>query len=224
MSFEPKEAYWTQQRRELLRWFEDRAPSFVEGYVGALRLLYTPSFPGRIHFICHAIRDVYRHLPTLLGKKSLARPGEVFPGMVKDLAERWKKHPANPIPPSTPAGSDHTVSPQVYKCVQRIVRKSEEIADQLTVGNQLVIALFDSHDRRKDEFIPRWIIKSFDAEYDFFVKRAHLAKSVDSIPNDDGLAEHFEAFERAFHSLMGPYFSGKEELDAILQDTNESSG
>jgi hypothetical protein len=28
-------AYWTQQRRELARWFLHRAPSFVQGYIAA---------------------------------------------------------------------------------------------------------------------------------------------------------------------------------------------
>ena len=46
------------------------------------------------------------------------------------------------------------------------------------------------------------------------------SQSIDKVPNDDGLIAHFESFERAFHSLVGPYFSGKEELDAILHDTN----
>jgi hypothetical protein len=87
--------YWSQQRRELFQWLEDRAPSFVEGYVGAVRLLYMPCFPGRVHFICHAVRDIYRRLPSSLGIKSQSRPGEVFPDMVKKLRERWEKFPPN---------------------------------------------------------------------------------------------------------------------------------
>jgi len=73
---------------------------------------------------------------------------------------------------------------------------------------------------RDDRFIEPWIIDSFDNEYDFFVRRAHIALGLDSAPNDQGLAERVDAFERAFHSLVGPYFSGKEQLDAILQDAN----
>ncbi len=78
-------------------------------------------------------------------------------------------------------------------------------------------------DRHEDDFIQPWIIEAFDAEYNFFVRRAHLPASVDKVPSDDGLSEHFEAFERAFHSLVGPYFSGKDELDAILRDTNPAA-
>lgn len=215
----PQEPFWTRQRRELAQWFEDRAPSFVEGYVGAVRLLHMPTFHARVHFVCHAIRDIYRYLPTSLGAKLIPRPSEVFPNMVKDLATRWQKHP--PQLAHEP-GSDYSVSPQVYRYVERIVRKSVDMTNQhITVGQHLANALFHSLDRREDEFIAPWIIKSFNDEYDFFVSRAHLAQSVEKIPGADGLIENFEAFERAFHSLVGPYFSGKEELDAILQVTNE---
>ena len=218
-----KEPYWTQQRRELVQWFTDRAPSFVEGYVGAVHLLHAPLFPARIHFVCHAVRDIYRHLPMSFRAKSLPRPAEVFPNMVKVLAERWKEYPPKQTETSDSERTDFTVSPQVYRSVKKIVQKSLDIADQPTVGKQLAIALFRSLDRREDEFIHPWIMDSFDAEYNFFVTRAHLAKSVDKMPNDDGLIEHFEAFERSFHSLVGPYFSGKEELDGILQDTNKAT-
>lgn len=215
--------YWTKQRRELVRWLDDRAPSFTEGYVGAVRLLHIPSFPGRVHLVCHVVRDIYRYLPAALGGVSLPRPGEVFPGMVKTLAEQWERFPPNgPARPDS-VGSAIPVSPQVHDAVRKLVDKSRELRNQPTVGSQLAIALFRSLDRRSDEFIHPWIIGSFDDEYKFFVSRAHLARSLDEVPTDDRLMEHFEGFERAFHSLVGPYFSGKEELDAILRETNAAT-
>ncbi|MDI6448672.1 hypothetical protein [Anaerobaca lacustris] len=215
------EHYWTKQRRELIWWMEDQAPSFVEGYVGAVRLLYTPSFPARVHFICHVVRDIYRRLPSSLGVKSLPRPAEVFPNMVKELVTRWEKSPVSAKNRSDNMDPQFVISSQVYRQIKAIVQKSKQIAEQPTVGKQLAIVLFRSLDRRQDDFIHPWIIESFDSEYDFFVQRAHLAESMDKVPNGAGLVPHFEGFERAFHSLVGPYFSGKEELDAILQDTNQ---
>lgn len=85
------QTYWTRQREELATWISDRAPPFLDGYVGALTLLHMPPFPARINFICHAIRDIYRLLPASLGLKPLPRPSEVLPGMVKKLYESWSK-------------------------------------------------------------------------------------------------------------------------------------
>jgi hypothetical protein len=105
----------------------------------------------------------------------------------------------------------------------RIIEAAERFAEQRSVGANLAIALFRALDRREDDFIPPWVIRSFDEEYDFFVSRAHLGRELDQVPADAGLKDHFEAFERSFHSVVGPYFSGKEELDAILQDTNTAA-
>lgn len=215
--------YWTQQRRELVQWLEDRAPSFTYGYVAAIRLLYTPAFPARVHLVCHLVRDMYHFLPAALGMKTLPRPGEVFPCMIKDLAKKWQESGSTLSRESGSVGSDVPVSAEVYCCISRLVNKYGDIADQPSIGKQLATALFRSANRREDEFIHPWIIKSFDSEYKFFVKRAHLARTLDKVPTDEGLMEHFEAFERAFHSLVGSYFTGKEELDAILQDTNATT-
>jgi len=107
-------SYWTKQRRELVQWLDDRAPSFTEGYVGAVRLLHTSSFPARVHLICHVVRDIYRHLPAALGAQSMPRPGEVFPSMVKTLAEQWHKFPPKESEGFERIGSDIVVSAQVH--------------------------------------------------------------------------------------------------------------
>lgn len=213
-------SYWTRQHRELAQWFDDRAPSFTEAYKAAVVLLHTPRFPGRVHLICHVVRDIYRCLPTALGVKALSRRSEAYPQMVESLADRWKKFPPTERKSSDLNGPDVLVSSQVHGAVRQLVEKSAELKDQPSVGKQLASVLFRSLDRRANDYIDPWIITAFDSEYDFFMGRAHLRTKPAHMPTDDGLLAHFEAFERAFHSLIGPYFSGKEELDAILQDTN----
>ena len=217
-------ALWTRQRRELASWFKDRAPSFVDGYSAALRLLYTPGFPARVHLVCHLVRDIYRYLPAALGTKGSSRPAEVFPGMVKELASLWDRVPPSPTTEIEAVDRHVLVHAKVYNHVVKIVEKSRQLArDKSTIGRNLVVTLFCSGERREGEFIPPWVIKAFDDEYDFFVERAHLAINEARMPTDDRLVERFEAFEHAFHSMIGSYFTGKDELDAILQDTNATA-
>ena len=116
------------------------------------------------------------------------------------------------------------MSSQLYSYLLEIVKKSNDFEKTKTsVGMQLAIVLYQSMDRKQEEFIPPRVIETFDAEYDFFVSRAHLAKSMDKVPSEDGLAARFQSFEKTFHALVGPYFSGKEELDEVLQDTNTAA-
>jgi hypothetical protein len=215
--------YWTPLRRELIQWFKDRAPAFVEGYRAAVFLLYNAWFPGRVRFICHAIRDIYRFLPGSLDATPHTRGGDVLPGMVKELARAWKDFPRSELSGSNEVRTDFAVSPQVYSHLQKLVEKSKEIT-KVSIGEQLAISLFRSLDRQSDQFLEPWIHRSFQEEHDFFVARAHFSKNADKKAcTEEDLLAHFEAFERAFHSLVGPYFRGKEELDALLQDTNEVS-
>lgn len=215
--------HWTDQRCELVQWLDGHAPSFTEGYVAAVQLLHTPSFPARVHLICHIVRDFYRYLPAALGMESESRPGEIFPSMVKNLTQQWGKTPPPATMLSEEIDSNVLVNTQVLRCVEEIVEKSKELTEQPRVGEQLAIALYRTLDRREEEFIPPWVLDAFHKEYKFFVTRAHLAIKFDKVPSDDGLVDHFQAFERAFHSSVGQYFTGKQELDEILQDTNREA-
>ena len=167
--------YWTRERREIAAWLNDHAPSFADGYEGAVQLLHTPALSARVHLICHLVRDIYRYLPGVIDAKAKAspRPAEVFPGMVKELAKQWKAFPPRTVKQCEDDSSDHRVSKQVYRHIAKLVEKSEKMAeDQPTVGRALARSLFRCGVRNVDEFIAPWIIKSFDAEYDFFVKGA----------------------------------------------------
>lgn len=213
--------WWSSLRSELHQWFKERAPSFADGYFASVQILNSSNFPARVHFICHAIRDIYRNLPASLGLKVQARPSEVFPNMVKDLVKICDAHPAELIEHGA-SQSMYAIAPKVFKQGEKIVKKSKQMSDQPTIGQQLAIALFRSQERG-DEFIEPRVMELFDSEYKFFVARAHLVSSIDRVPSDEGLVEHFERFEKAFHSIVGPYFSSKEKLDVILQDTNQQT-
>ena len=223
-TFADESTYWTRQRRELIRWFNERAPSFSEAYKAAVVLVHKPDFPARIHLICHAIRDIYASLPAALGETRTPRPSEVYPAMVKTLADRWKQFPPTDSKSEHKKSSDQIVSLQVYRSALNLVNKCDQLQNQASIGEQLAGALFAAVERKKDAYIDRWIIDAFNTEYKFFVNRAHLAVQLGKVPTEDGLMEHFQSFERAFHSMLGPYFGGVEELDAILRETNQASG
>lgn len=219
-------ADWTQERAEIARWLSDYAPSFVDGYTSAVSLLYMPDFPARIHLICHLVRDFYRKLPRALDTEnagSASRPNEVFPNMVVKLRNIWDANPPEQITEAGPEGVSFKMTGNMHSHLKKIVKASNDFKETKktrTIGARFAKVLYQTLDRSKEDSISPWIIAAFDAEYNFFVGRAHLAEHEDKMPNDEGLIEHFRSFEKTFHSLIGPYYSGKEELDAILQDTN----
>lgn len=59
-------SHWTPLRRELLNWFRANAAPLSEAYEGAIRLIDDGDFPGRIHFVAHAVRDISDRLIYVL--------------------------------------------------------------------------------------------------------------------------------------------------------------
>jgi hypothetical protein len=212
--------HWTPLRRELLKWFSERVPGFAEGYVAAVDLVHRADFPARVHLVCHLVRDIYRHLPQALGDTSKSSKGvEVYPPLVDSIRDLWEPDPLQEEDLGSDA--DRLISARAYGAVDELVRKSREVKEQESVGTRLARALFRAVDRPEGTQVPGWVFKAFHDEYLFFVRRAHLRAS--KSPSEDGLSDHFEAFERAFHSMVCSYFRGKEDLDAILEDTNSSA-
>lgn len=214
------DADWTKERKEIARWLADRAPSLLEGYKSAVILLYLHGLEARVHLICHLVRDFYFYLPAALGVASSPRPGEVFPSLVLKLRNLWEDNPPIQLDESEPQRVGLQMSSTMHSHLKKMVQKSKDYDNSKTIGARFAAALYQSQDRQSDDFIDPWIIESFESGHKFFISKAHLVDHIDNIPSDDGLIEHFQSFEKSFHSMIGPYFSGKEELDEILQDTN----
>ena len=85
------EPWWRPERIELFGWLENNAPALAPVYRGALALAVLDSFPGRVHFVAHAIREIRNRLPSALSLEyafdTLSDRGPV-PGYV---VENWKK-------------------------------------------------------------------------------------------------------------------------------------
>lgn len=220
---------WTPIRRELLNWLRREAPSLAGAYEGAVRLLHIPDFPGKVHFVSHVVRDIYNTLPRALdGSIKRVAPGEAYRSLVTKVERHWpKEHVSFDAESSSPdlSTKDSETIPITriaFTQVNNLLVKWKEIESQPTTGEYLSRVLLRLNPAT-EVAIPRRIIATFDSERKWFTKRAHLVATASKIPSDDGLVQHFEAFEAAFFSFVGHYFSGTRELDDILLETNRSS-
>jgi len=219
MNYTLNKSYWRPPvREELRRWFGERAPTLEPAYASAVELINLPNFPGRINLICHAVRDIFEILPDILDGKKRVRPGDIL-RPAKELASSWKQHPPTELN-SDISSSDYVIRSELYTKTNSVVETARRIEDQSSKEQRFAEVLFHSLDRSKEDSIAPWIIKTFKEEYKYFIGWAHFRKMDSSAGFEAELTKHFKDFERAVHSLIGPYFSGKEELDGILQATN----
>lgn len=71
------ESWWRPERVELFGWLKNNAPAVAPVYLGALRLAVLDSFPGRVHFVAHAIRETRNRLQYVFDTLSGPAPGYV---------------------------------------------------------------------------------------------------------------------------------------------------
>ena len=79
------ESWWRRERIELLGWLENSAPALAPLYRGALALAMLDSFPGRVHFIAHAIRETRNRLQYVVVTFSDRGP------VPRYVVENWKR-------------------------------------------------------------------------------------------------------------------------------------
>lgn len=217
---------WTPQRRGLLEWFNRDAPSLASAYEAAVQLISSPAMPARVHLVCHIVRDIFNQLPEILdGEYRFQSTGASYPGLVDTIAEHWKLQDwtqyGEENPSAVGVASTDTVVVGVAgaRAVEKLLKCRESLENQRRSTEVLAEALY----RRFAEAgldPPARLSAAFESERKWFTKRAHLVRDHAKLPTDQGLSEHFAAFEQALYSLVGQYFTGRGEIDAILDEAN----
>lgn len=206
-------------RRELLNWFRDNAGPLVEAYEGAIRLVDDGNFPGRVHFIAHAIRDISDRLVFVLDPQ--LKPARVqYENEMDRIEKLW--------PQLTYVGDSSDVAAQT-----EMVPLDSRVA-------MLIDSLVKAHRKRRErpsnyELLFRYLMRKeplqaevnqrlvmdFKRMRDWFMGLTHLRdKEIPQIDESE-LQAHFKKFEGMLHSFVGKFFTAKKELDEILRQANQ---
>src|SRR5437879_13040955 len=106
--------YWTPLRERVAKWLDELAPSLGELYRGALELVQT-AVPGRVRFICHAVREIRNRLPDALSGEERGRIE--YPDLTRSIAKEWEKAGLSLdsvlTPPSSPETNQVSGRPDV---------------------------------------------------------------------------------------------------------------
>jgi hypothetical protein len=78
--------HWTPQRLRVRQWLEVEAPNLAPVYEACVLMAVDPTFPGRVWFIAHALRDIRNRLP-----EAIAGPVEQSRTEYSELARKVTK-------------------------------------------------------------------------------------------------------------------------------------
>ena len=221
-------AIWTRPRLALRDWFRRNAPPIGELYEGAVELLLVLQVPGRIRFICHAVREIRNRLPDVVsGTKG---PGRFdYATRLDQLADVCRSNGFDLAAGPTGNISVHnrgndapnTVAvpmPVIEKFRELVTghldarEKKREAAERLfnscrinnrTVGDKQYIA------------VSEWIRIT-----DWFEEKTHQPCEGNEVVDWKETQLRFEQFEAALGSLLREFYTTVDELDEILDKAN----
>ena len=220
-----EENYWTKSRLELRTWFQKNGPPLGQLYEGALIMLHCPSFPGRVRFISHSVREIRNRLPDYIaGPKTKSRFD--WKTRLDDVGKDWGKEglligigAERILSPEEKLPSNSVPVPRwLVKKVSNLIKdhlaareKREEAAIRLFEGVSL------ENQGLRDILRPQ--VKQWLAVTEWFMEQTHEGFT-DNDVNMNEFRDKFELFEVTLGALLSSFFKTVEGIDEILEDTN----
>ncbi len=223
MASEMTEEWWNPDRAGLRSWLDRKAPHLAPLYLAALRMAMDERFPGRVHFIAHAIREIKNRLPDALDG-ALERPKSKYPKYVGKLCEQWAEEglAADGSGPSIdePAEvalteADRLVSPAFISAVGRLVAHHTELEasrDALRMPRFEALAGPGPH--------PQHVWKDWRDASRFAEQFAHARNETLPASADEEWTANFLAFERFLMVISKRAQENIADLDELLREAN----
>jgi hypothetical protein len=176
------------------------------------------SFPGRIHFIAHAVRDIADRLITVLDPQVDAKRVQ-YENELDRIEKHW---------PTIDAIGDDKVEPDNQDTV-RLEFKVAVMIDSLVRAHrarrrnpsnyELLFRFLMRQEPSRSEVNER-LVRDFKKVRHWFMERTHLRTKKTPLVDESELNAQFSKFEAMLHSFVGDFFTGTAELDEILQQAN----
>lgn len=208
-------------RRQLLAWFKEQAPSLADAYEGAVSLLADGEFPGRIHFIAHAVRDIADRLVYVLDRQlqgGRVQYENTFDRIEKDWPDIQVLHNgnANQTKPDS-VEIDFRLATLIDGLVQ------DHRARRKRLSHYELLFRYLMRNEPYKARVNRRLVDEFKGMREWFMAFTHLRRDGAPQVDERDLQLHFYRFERMLHSFVGDFFTGSTELDDILQQANQRS-
>lgn len=231
--------FWTPKRRRILEWLNRNAPPLGDLYTAAVYMVSDSSFPGRVHLVSHAAREIWNRLPdVVLGEPGCRVERVEYVNELDNIAKIWqsKNLPIDGSLPTTvttspdlPNSDEIPVPRKVYLKVAALVKKHLQAREASNERlPRLISTISPDNSENLEHLLP--VISMWKTKTLWFVKRTHVGSPSGEASEIDEteLARHFAIFEDVLSIFACPFFTPVAELDGILEEANmmaeESNG
>ena len=181
------------------------------------------SFPGRAHFVAHAIREIQNRLPGALGPK-VARRDADYEGLADKIREQWLAEgfpdDGGLLPPaeSAPSPSGHPrrdVSVEFLGSVGQLVESHNEAQENRRTREKYA---FDAMSDQGP--IPRYVVENWRKLYRDVHGFAHARDEPLPADADGEWVERFFTFEGLLMAFSKRSYENLDDLDSLLERAN----
>lgn len=221
-STDPADIYWTPKRRELRKWLTINAPALAPVYLAAVQMAMDDSFPGRVWFVAHAIREIRNRLPDALAGAVTSSRTE-YSVLAEEVFSYWIE---DGFPKDgtlrVDDGSDPTASgPKKFEIsLQLITAVSNLIEGHLAVSDRKQNNARRLFEVIAGEPVPQYVIKAWLRSSKWADEYAHVRIKPLKTADESSLITYFMAFENALLAISNRSYENMDDLDEILGSTN----
>lgn len=224
----PSDGYWSEARSGIRAWMANYSESLAELYAGAVEMMYGPEIPGRVRFICHAVREIGNGLPNAVAGAQKRKRLD-YASRLDTLNSAWtaqnfelSAQAQGPEHEDLLDSSTETVLPApIAKDIDVLLRDHREARERPRASaNRLFEACAPENRMLRDAYVPmveRWL-----SIINWFMRKAHDSGEPDRSTDAAEMIDQFDGFEATLCNLamVRPFFGELDEIDAILDSTN----
>lgn len=176
------------------------------------------AFPGRLHFVGHAVRDIINRLPFVLDGE-LQNSRVEYAAHLDLIAPLWQSPDLFQPTDTAPVTIDTvSVSVPVARQINELVKQHRASRKRDRFGE--LIQRLPPNGSTRAPIDPR-VTRQFKSLHDWFMRHTHLRETTSSTTPEDALRARFDNFERLIHCYVGQFFTAAAALDDILQQANK---
>jgi hypothetical protein len=196
------ESNWPQTRIELLGWFRESAPAVADAYRGSVRLLDDVTFPGRVQFISHAVRDIADRLVFILDPQKAPARVE-YENELDEIQLGWPELDSFSQTVDASVVETCQISVKVARQIDHLINEHRQRRFRPNAYQTLIQILASAQEPGSGG--NERIATAFQKTRKWFMVRTHLRVSGIPEPDEAELRRQFEAFERILHSFVGNF-------------------
>ena len=213
---------WTPQRLRVRAWLIERAPNLAPAYEATIRLAADPTFPGRMCFMAHALRDMRNRLPD-----AIAGPVKGSNTQYSDLADLvtkcWMEDglPSDGSSPVIGGPEASAEGPARFEVSTALVTAVGEL-----VSGHLAIQPRKEESARRlwaaigGQPAPYYAIRTWLAATNRIERFAHLRDKPLTPEDEERFEKIFSICDRALIVMANKSYENMDEIDAILASAN----